>query len=128
MIGSHVGGLSMKHLTGGILLLLLTWSAAWSDNKPQAQPPTPKEQYDALMKEYQQAQQELFNGVTSLGEARKRRRAGSPQLGKALDKLVEWADQYPKDPAALDALLLVVTGEGVGNDKAARRKALELLV
>ncbi len=121
----------MRQLTGGVLLLLLAWPALRGDDKPKADAPSPKAKYDALAKEYREAQQAFFKGVIEAkgaDEQRKRINEGSPRLKKVLDELVEFADKNPKDPNAVDALVLVVSGGFVGNNaSAARPRAMKLL-
>lgn len=120
----------MRHLVGGVLLLLLAWPASGSNDKPKG-PTGPRAEFDALYKEYREAEQELLKGLRegkTPEEQQKRINEGSPRLGKAADKFVALAEKYPKDVVALDALSMVLAPNLVGgSSKTARPKALELL-
>jgi hypothetical protein len=122
----------MKRLVGGVLLLLLAWPAARAQDKPKDESPTPKAQYDALMKEYQKAQQDFFSAISGAKtpeEQMKRMQEESPKLDKVLLKFVELADKHPKNPVALDALNLALSGSRVrGSSKGASHKAIDLLL
>lgn len=121
----------MKHLVGGVLLLLLAWPAARADDKPKDQP-TPKAKYDALAKEYQKAQQAFFSVLresTKPDEQAKKVEAATPALEKAMANLVEFADKHPKESSALMALTLVVTNNfGPSGPKSAKARAAEVLL
>ncbi|MFO0845895.1 MAG: hypothetical protein U0797_31030 [Gemmataceae bacterium] len=121
----------MKHLTGGVLLLLLAWPAARADDKPKGEP-TPKARYDALVKEHQKAQQEFFSALRAAStpeEQQKKMAEASPALEKVLAKFVELAEKHPKDAVALDALQQVVSNGFVrGGPKGAKARAIELIL
>lgn len=122
----------MKHLARGVLLLLLAWPAARAQDKPKDESPTPKAQYDALMKEYQTAQQDFFTalrGAKTPQEQMKRMQEESPKIDKVLARFIELAEKHPKDPVAVDALTMVFTGAIIRNaGKGPQEKALDLLL
>jgi hypothetical protein len=117
------------------LLLVMCLSTGAQDRTPQegaGQPPTPKEQYETLLKQFNTAAHGLWTAQTD--EDRKKAVAageGFPQ------KLLELAEKHPGDPIALDALVQVVNQEiwlenntqhpGFGNDSR-ERKALAILL
>jgi hypothetical protein len=70
------------------------------------QPPTPAEQYQALVKEAEKAQQEFFKTLNELG-ADERTKQLKDKLPKFAPKFLALAEKYPKDQAALDALIWV---------------------
>jgi hypothetical protein len=121
----------MKHLAGGVLLLLLAWPAARADDKPKDEP-TPKAKYDALVKEHQKAQQEFFSAIgkaTTPEEQQKKMADASPAMEKVLAKFVELAEKHPKDAVALDALQQVVSNSFVrGGPKGPKARAVELIL
>jgi hypothetical protein len=122
----------MKRLASTILLLMLTLSLVVAEGNGQDKPPTPAEQYAALKKEYDKTP---GTGVPSNDEERLKfvGRAYQHHYAVAL-KLLELAEKYPKDPIALDALILAVWQvnttpwpvELVGEDTA-RARAFELI-
>jgi hypothetical protein len=71
------------------LVLLLPVAAAGDDQDKLA---TPAEQYQALVKEYQEA----------------KAASSSARLGQVALRSLELAEKHPKDPVAVDALILVV--------------------
>jgi hypothetical protein len=126
-----VGGQSMRHLAGAVLLLLLAWPAAWADDKPKDEP-TPKAKLAELRKEYQKAQQAFFSaigGAKTPEEQSKKMADASPAFEKVLAKFVELAEKHPKDDAAIEALQQVLSNQFVqSGPKGARARAVELLL
>jgi hypothetical protein len=118
--------MSMVHKLGGILVLALGVSLAAAVHQGQDQPATPAEQYQALLKEYQRA-----SSGGALSDAERMKFIG--RVYKLRNKLalrfVELAEQNPKDPIAVDALIQAVWQvnttpwpvEVVGKDSAAIR-------
>jgi hypothetical protein len=102
-----------------LLLAALGWAGANG-------PPTPAEQYQALVKEYDGATQKVAEEYRAAKTADERQKAleGRPDAAAFAKKLLAVAKGAPKDPAAVDALVWVgthacPTPEG--------RRALELL-
>jgi hypothetical protein len=87
---------------GSIQVLLLGLSMAGS----QAKPPTPEEQYRAILKEFGEAANANWKATTD--EERKRAAARIEPLPL---KLLELAENNPKEPWTLDALTHVITHE-----------------
>jgi hypothetical protein len=108
----------MLRLVGVILLLLPALPAAAAEDKPKDKPDTPAEQYQALLKEYQ-------NDAKDAKTPQERMQLGP----KYAPKFLELAEKNPKDPAAADALAWVVTNTNVNSRERDERraKALELL-
>ena len=50
----------MSRTVGGILIVALAWPALAAEEKAKGKPATPAEQYQALVKEFQDAQQAFF--------------------------------------------------------------------
>ena len=120
----------MRQLPGAVLLLLLAWPVAGADDKPK-EPATPATEFAALSKEHREAQQELIKSVNAAKDKERQKlfNEGSPRLAKVLDKLVELAEKHPKDPVAVEALVVVLGPRFVGgSDKAARPRAMELVL
>src|SRR5262249_30230451 len=88
---ASTGEPSMNGLVGPILILVLAPSAA--DKDKEDKPATPAKQYQALVKEYDDA-------MTAGSGAR---------LGKVAARVLGLAEKHPKDPVAVDALIRVVT-------------------
>jgi hypothetical protein len=105
----------MYRVVGGVLLLLLVLPARGAEDKPKDTPGTPAEQYQALLKEYQ----DNVKGKQP-GEMMKLAQEAAP-------KFLALAEKNPKDPAALDALSWVVTNFRGQQRISERTKALEML-
>src|SRR5262249_38072866 len=88
--------------------------------------------YQALLKEQQDAMkayQEAFQKAPTAEEKRKVREEMYPTPQKAAPKFLELAEKYPKDPAALDALVWVVRNDrSAGGKDSPRAKALAILL
>jgi hypothetical protein len=94
---------------------------------------TPAEQYRALVNEYQTAvrnSMKAYKAAKTDAERAKVLREQYPQPAKLAPRFLTLAEKYPKDPAALDAILWVCTyaGKGLrdGPDLAARSMDLVL--
>jgi len=90
----------MHRITGGILSLLLGMAVVSADDEGQSQPTSPAQQYQALLKERQDVPEELSKAKTE--EERKKLLA---RLGKLPLRFLELAEQHPKDPVAVEALI-----------------------
>jgi hypothetical protein len=120
----------MYRIVGGVLALLLAIPAAWAEDKPKDKPPTPAEQYKALLKEYQDAMNAYFAEVRKAQTPEERLKAYEkfPKADKLAPKLLALAEKNPKDPIALDALIWVMAnGNSRRTDKGPRARAIALL-
>jgi len=89
----------------GVLVLMLGLSVAAADGKGQDRPATTKEQYQALLKEYQLAS----SGRVLTDEERMKFVGHVYRLRNKLAlKFVELAEKNPRDPIAEDALIQAV--------------------
>src|SRR5262245_52724257 len=88
-----------------ILVIALSFSVTAAAGQAQDKPATPAEQYQALLKQYQQA----AGGGAKSDEQRKKL---IEKVRKLQDKLarefLELAEKNPKDPVAVDALIQAV--------------------
>jgi hypothetical protein len=89
-------------MVGGSLVLVLSLSMA----APQDKPVAPAEQYSTLLKEFGEAAQANWQAATD--EERKQAAARVEPLPL---KLLQLAENNPKEPWALDALTQVITQE-----------------
>jgi thiol-disulfide isomerase/thioredoxin len=114
----------MRRFHTGLLTLVLLAPFAWADDKPKVDPPantvkTVKEQIDdlntAFRKEMGGLQKEFEEAKTAEEKAKIRDKAlktVAPEFGK---KLMALAVANPKDPATVDALLMVCSIPGSGS-------------
>jgi hypothetical protein len=104
-----------RALLGTLVLLLLTPPLRALDDKdkpqPDKPPATPAEQYDALAKEYDKAQEDFFKAYreAKTEEEKSKLSENYPDPAKYAQRFLDLAKKYPKDPAAVDALVWVVT-------------------
>src|SRR5262245_32608421 len=93
---------SAKHILARTLALMLSLAVAEAQDQGQNKPATPKEQYQAILKEYQTA----ASGTGTSDEDRKKviARVDNLRDGLAL-KFLELAEKNPHDPIAVDALM-----------------------
>ena len=122
----------MGRMVGGILVLVLALSVAAAEDDSKDKPAPPAEQYEALLKEYQDAT-EVFSKAYSQAktdEERKKVVAEKSPLAKFAPRFLELAEKNPKDPVASDALVWVLnnTSEPVGGKDRPRAKAIALLL
>jgi hypothetical protein len=98
-------------------------------DKPKDDPPkTPAQEYQALVKEFNDAQQEYFKAATAAKTDEERQKAFQekyPQPAKFSKRFLELAQKNAKDPVAVDALVWVVTRVGPASEDG--RTALEVL-
>lgn len=107
----------------GLLVLLPALQA-----RDKAETPTPAQQYQALEKEYETAQMEFrkaYKEAKTLQEQQKVVQEKAPQPDKFALRFLELAEKHPKDPAAVDALVWIVTYRAAGSP---RTKALKILL
>jgi thiol-disulfide isomerase/thioredoxin len=107
--------------------LLLCGAALAAADPPQPADRTPAEQYQALAKKYDDAQQEFFKVYQEAKTDEEREKIYKEKYPKAESFAAEFlalAEKHPKDPAAVDALVWVATR---ARATPARDKALEIL-
>jgi hypothetical protein len=104
----------MRRQVIGVVALLALLPAAGARGSPDDQnkpdkPGTPAEQYQALVKEFNQAREEYFNAARQAKTAEERRTAQEklPRPQKYADRFMKVAEEHPQDPVAVDALLWV---------------------
>jgi hypothetical protein len=122
----------MKHLVGGVLILLLAFTAGQAQDKPKdkEKPKTAKEQLTELRMEFNKAQQAFFQ---SLNEAKtdedrqKKMAENAPLLEKVAAKCIEFAEKNAKDDSSIDALLMVISNRFLPTDSKAQAKAIDLI-
>lgn len=105
----------MYRVVGGVLVLLLALPALRAEDRPKDSSATPQEQYKALLKEYQESVQ-----GKQFAEQMKLAQDYAP-------KFLALAEKDPKDPAAVDALIWIVTNVRAQQRNNDRTKALEIL-
>jgi hypothetical protein len=121
----------MRPIVGEILVLVLGLSAATAGGAGQDKPAPPEEQYQALLKEYQEASS---GGAPSDEERMKLIGRVYKHRNELALRFLELAEKNPQDPIAVDALIQAVWQvnttpwpvELVGED-GARKKAFALL-
>ena len=89
--------------------------------------PTPAAQYTALAKEFDTARQEFFKLYQTAKDDAERQKLVTekyPQPAKFAAKFADLAAKNPKDPAAVDALVWIVTNVRVGKEAEQAIKAL----
>ncbi len=117
-------------LSGTLMLLLLTPLIRAQDDAKDKPPPdkpaTPAEQYQALAKEFDKAQQDFFKVYQEAKTEEEKAKVAKdyPQPTKFTARFLELATKYPQDPAAVDALVWIVTRAALSPDA---NKALEML-
>src|SRR5262245_18402306 len=94
----------MHQIGTGTFILVLGMSWAKSQDKRRDKSGTPAEQYQALLKESQDAPEDLPKAKT----AEERRRVAA-RLGSLPLRFVKLAEKNPQDPVAFDALIQTVT-------------------
>jgi hypothetical protein len=117
----------MRCITGTTLVLLVTALAA-ADDDGQTEPATPAEQYQSLLKELESQPEDLSNARTF-----EERKQASERLATLPLRFLKLAEDNPKDPVALDALIQTVsmvnsTAFPAGGKDSPGERALKLLV
>src|SRR5579883_351940 len=118
----------MRHFLSLFLVPLLTLPALGED-KPTEKPPTPAEEYKALLQDYQKEQQAYIQALRTAKTTEERDKVAkekAPNLEKYAGRFLEFAKKSPKDTTAVDALAWVVIN---GRLRAAKDagEALDLL-
>jgi len=107
----------MRRPIAWLLVPLLVLPALWAkEDKPKDKPSTPAEQYQALLKEYQEEQQayaQAFLKAKTTEERQKVAQEKAPKIEKYVRRFLELAKMNPKDTTAFDALAWVVVNARV---------------
>jgi len=122
----------MLRIAGGILLLALALPAPAQEQpkeKDKDKEATAAQQYKALVKEYQDAYQAWLKTYTQAktNEDRVKTFGSRPVPDKYAAKFLELAEKHPKDPAAVDALVWIVSNTVAAGADAPRTKAFAVL-
>ncbi len=119
----------MIRTTFGLLALLALLPALPARDK--AETPTPTQQYQALVKEYQTAMMEFrkaYFAAKTPQDQQKVFQEKYPRPDKFAPRFLEVAEKNPQDPAAVDALIWIVQSQVDTSDpKGPRAKALKIL-
>src|SRR6516162_7343274 len=120
----------MTRTVVGFLGLLVLLPALQAQDKTET--PTPAQLYQALDKEYRKATEEYPKALAKAKtreEARKVFEEKFPWPEPFAPRFLELAEKNPKDPAAVDALVWIVTHVNFKNDpKNPRSKAIQILL
>ncbi len=116
----------------GFLGLLALLPALRAGDKPET--PTPAQQYQALDKEYRKAVEEYPKALTKAKTREEKQKVFQekfPWPEPFAPRFLELAEKHPKDPAAVDALIWIVTHGRMNCDpqtKNIRSKAFQILL
>src|SRR5437667_6991387 len=107
---------------------LLVLAPAMRAEKPEDQPntATPKAEYDTLVKEYQDAQQEffkLYRAAKTQEEQNKLFKEKYPNPDKYADRFLKLARKYEKQPVAADAMICVLENNRSAGPDAEKKTA-----
>ncbi len=104
----------MFRIVGGVLSLLLALPGARAADDPKDKPDKPEEQYQALLKEYNDAFQKYAKAFREAKTPQDRQKVVQekyPRPDKYASKFLELAEKNPKAPFAEEALIWIVTNE-----------------
>src|SRR5262245_26034427 len=123
----------MDRIVGATLALVFALPLVSAALAGQDRPATPTDQYKALLKEYQEAQDvfsKAYVAVKTDEERKKLLAERAARLEKVALRFLEIAQKHPTDPIAVDALLWVVnnTSDSTGDKERSHAKALARLV
>jgi hypothetical protein len=122
----------MCHTVGGVLVLLLALPIVRSDDKPRDKPTLPQEQYEALLKEHQDALQAFqleYQKAKSDEERVKVSVEKYPNPDKLAARFLELAEKNPKDAVAFESLSWILTNDrGTGGKNGPADKAVVILL
>jgi hypothetical protein len=117
----------------GFLALLALLPALQARDKPDT--PTPAQQYQALLGEYNKAMEEFekeYREAKTPQDKQKVFREKYPQPGKFIPRFLELAEKNSKDPAAVDALVWILSNSNSRSAKSdadnPRTKAIKILL
>jgi hypothetical protein len=121
----------MIRTTMGFLALLVLMPALRARDKPETT--TPAQRYQKLVKEFNTAMEEFQKAYKEAKTPRDRSevlKAKYPRRDKFAPRFLQLAEDNPKDPAAVDALMWVVnmTRVGKSDPKNPRTKAIKSLL
>ena len=105
-------------IVGALALIAIMASSviAQDKNPPKPDEPTPAQQVTAVTQEYQTAYNDFIQKYSAAApEDRQELLQEMPQPSAYAERLMDIANKYPDDPAALDALVWVVTRAGGPN-------------
>jgi AhpC/TSA family protein len=112
------GGISTVVLIPALLFSAVVSVGLGAEADKKAEPPasTPAGQYDALVNEYQKAQQDFFKvyNAAKTDEEREKLSGKYPQPQAYSPRFLDLARKNPKDPVAFNALVWVVTNDRYG--------------
>lgn len=114
----------MNRITLGVLVLLLAWPPLRGEDKPSSL----RQQYDALVKESQQARQDYFKASREAKTDEERQKATKEfeaKTGRIAAGFLTLAEKNPKDAVAIDALSKVFALDRSAREK---KKAAVLLL
>src|SRR5881409_47942 len=108
---SDIGTSMKRFLRYPILIFAILAAGVWTSaapvqNKSQEKLTTPVEEYQALLKEFNDAAHIFWQDTTD-----QERQIAVTRVDKATSRCLELVEKNPKDPIALDALTQVVTEE-----------------
>ena len=101
----------MSRIVRGLLVLALAVPALGAEEPPKEQPAAPAEQYQALVKVYQDAMQTSSKALGKAKTYEERLKVFDevyPKPEKLAPRFLELAEKYPQDPVAFDALTWIV--------------------
>jgi hypothetical protein len=128
----------MLRTVAGLVVLLLAFPALADDDKPkdkskESDKKTSAEQYQALVKEFNDARQTFFKEyqeAKTQEDKQKVLKEKQPQPDKYAAKFLALAEKNPKEPVAVDALMWVLQNTfsfGPANKDSPRAKAVAIL-
>src|SRR5437762_13844382 len=109
-----------RTLAGLVALLLLLPALRAEDDKdqPAKKSSAAGEEYQALVKEYEKAQEDYTQGLQKAKTAKERQKLKRPRPDQFTGKFLALARKSPQDPAAFDALNWVVRNGNVKSKEA----------
>src|SRR5262249_12969657 len=106
---------SMHRIIGGVLVLVLGMAVVAAEAEgPDKLPATPEQQYQALLKEYNDAFHEYakaYGEAKTPAEQQKVVQEKYPWPEKYTSKFLALAEKHPKEPFAEAALIWIMTNE-----------------
>jgi hypothetical protein len=120
----------MIRMIGGVLALVLALPALGAEDKSANKSLSPKQQYEALVKEQRDAMQAFmteYGKAKTDAERQKLFQEKYPRPDKAAPRFLELAEKNPKDRVAVDALVWVVTNSNSAGKDSPRERALAIL-
>jgi hypothetical protein len=119
----------MNRIVGGVLVLVLAVPALWAEGDSKDKPATPAQQYQALVKEYNDAEQafEKQYRQAKTDEERHKLEEKAPRGDTLAPKFLALAEKNPKDAVAVDALVWIVQNAEEKGKESPRGRALAIL-